>query len=141
MSSVMITDYELVPSGIQNSGLTIPFLTFRPQEPGTLIGEAWIKPSDAEWTNIHEDWQEGYIWREGRIQVHFPRETRIFNVTAGVSKQDGVTKEHGYRMEIEHKYRRWYSFPAQVLLVGTIPIDAVIITGTLVVITFNKIFL
>ncbi|RII25406.1 MAG: hypothetical protein CXR31_14540 [Geobacter sp.] len=128
---VTITDHQLAPSDIENSGVTIPFLTLMPKEPGTVIGEGWIKPTEVKWTKIDRDWKEGYI------PVYFQTEAKTFKATTITI---GAKTEHGH-IQIQNKYRRWYSYPSQLLLVCSIPIDAVIDMGTMFVTIFNKIVL
>jgi hypothetical protein len=72
---VIITDHKLTPSDIENSGITIPFWTLVPKEPGTIVGEGVIKLTEAKWTTFDRDLKEGYI------PVYFQAKTKTFKVT------------------------------------------------------------
>ncbi len=125
---VTITDHQLAPSGIENSGMKIPFWTLMPEGSGNIVGEGWITPTETKWIKIDGDRKEGYI------PVHFKEEAKTFKATT----KTGGAKPSGH-IKIQNTYRRWYSYPSQLLLICSIPIDAVIDIGAGVVWIFNKI--
>ena len=97
----------------------IPYSSLSPEPNGQAAGRVLIKPSDIQWLSE----------TQGEITL----------MHAGAPTKFGVIKNthQGQSfMTVESQYRRWYGYPAQSLLLATVPLDlainVVVLGGVLV---------
>lgn len=85
-------------------GAFFPYTNLNPSRVGTSKGEVLIKASAIDWESVNEG---------------------TFELVVGSEKKQFKVLKYGDRAYFEHNYRYWYSYPSQLLLVATIPLDFV----------------
>ncbi|NVJ61506.1 MAG: hypothetical protein HWE27_14005 [Gammaproteobacteria bacterium] len=87
-------------------GAIYPYANLYPEQAGEIVGEVDFKFDEIKWNNAKS---------KGTIQLEVDGEIFEFEVT----QYDGKLKFRG-------DYREWYGYPAQALLVVTMPLDIVV---------------
>ena len=108
-----------MPGGAVLHFAAMPYTSLSTEPGGEPAGRILVKPAEVRWANA----------TEGDVTLLYAGEPRRFDVRRGTARgQDSIT--------LESPYRRWYGYPAQGLLIATLPldvaIDVVVLGGILV---------
>ncbi len=95
---------------------------------GTILGNVIIDMDKVKWK------ESKGLTRKGEVECIVNGERYLFDITMR------PIDKHMYMIELHSKYRNWYGYPAQMLLVGSVPFDvattAVVIGGFVIVAPF-----
>lgn len=108
-----------MPGGAVLHFAAIPYASLSTEPGGEPAGRILVKPAEVRWTNP----------AQGDVTLLHEGVPRRFDVRRSIVRgQDLIT--------VESPYRRWYGYPAQGLLIATVPldvaIDVVVLGGVLV---------
>ncbi|WNC70582.1 hypothetical protein RGQ13_10590 [Thalassotalea psychrophila] len=109
---VSLTDSDLIVSDKLFRGDYLPFTNLQSAENGSVIQNIEFDTNQIKWLNSSQ----------GILTVLIDDEFITFDVT-----------KKGDQLFLEHRYRNWYSYPTQTLLLVSMPVD--IVLGTVTVLT------
>ncbi len=90
------------------------------RDDGVLLGNIQVDTSKIKWND-----NKGY-YKTGEYEAEIGGEKILFDVKVERDLKD----ENKCKLRLEHKYRSAYGYPAQTLLVVTVPFDVALITIT-----------
>jgi hypothetical protein len=110
--NIRFLDSKMVPGGWALMHGAPPYSNLIPEEDGELVAEVPINFQEIKWAS----------WNTGYITIDVNGEPLDFEV-----------KKEADNLTFTHQYRHWYGYPAQALIVVTIPLDiAIIAVGAVV---------
>jgi len=80
----------------------------------TIIDQVIFRKEDIIWSDSQQ--------KRGTITLIVKGDPHIFNVS-----------QHGTELDIQRDYRRWYNYPAQMLMMVSVPLDIVFSVGLITV--------
>lgn len=124
--SIEIIDTSLIVNGwAMGHGLAIPYVTLMPAPGGESLEKIVLNLADIKWSN-----DKNYE-KIGEVQCLLKGVQTKFEVRQ-VSIDTNST-----RLSLESRYRYWYGYPAQSLLVVSLPVDVatdVVLIGAFIVV-------
>ena len=107
---VVLQDFpRVVPEGAVAHFAAIPYVSLAPDGEGRPAGGVVFKPAEVQWSSD----------TRGQVTLMHDGAPKLFDVSKHTSRgQDFIT--------LDSHYREWYGYPAQGLLVLTLPLDVVI---------------